>query len=256
MDLNDPGSTTYSIVKSVQGDFNQADAKFGASAETQCAINSLVAICFSNVNKISTWNNVHINFVLENGDSVYKDDGYIGYINFQQLPEKLVLQGIEFSVIKLLHNESETTREFELHDDNNISSKVFWETTFLENLNKSDGAILVMNSSMFMIKKCSSFFYLFDSHSRGAQGLQCNSGTSIVLKFRNVNEIKNYLQHIHLTVFQKTKLWFQLQFFKCTCIDANKLLATFKNYQSKTRAFKLFNKNGQEKREKKIGNLQ
>ena len=36
----------YSVIKSVQGDFNQADAKFGASAGTQCAINSLVAICF------------------------------------------------------------------------------------------------------------------------------------------------------------------------------------------------------------------
>ena len=64
---SNPGPS-YTIVKSIQGDFNQGDKKFGDSAGTQCAINSLVAICFSTIKKISFWNNTHLNFVLENGD--------------------------------------------------------------------------------------------------------------------------------------------------------------------------------------------
>ena len=124
---SNPGPA-YSVIKSVQGDFNQADVKFGTSAGNQCAVNSLVAICFSNVKKISIWNNVHLNFVLENGDSVYKNKGYVGYLTFQQLPEKLILQGIEFSIMQILQNESETTRELEVVDS--IISKFFGKTPF------------------------------------------------------------------------------------------------------------------------------
>ena len=86
----------YSFIKSVQGDFNQADERFGDSAGNQCAINSLVAICFSNVKKISTWSNVHCNFVLENGDSVYKSNNYLGHLTFRELPIELTLEGIKF----------------------------------------------------------------------------------------------------------------------------------------------------------------
>ena len=35
-----------------------------------------------------------------------------------------------------------------------------------------------MDGFMFMIKNENKFLYLFDSHSRDAQGLQCNNGTS------------------------------------------------------------------------------
>ena len=234
---SNPGPA-YSIMKSVQGDFNQADTRFGTSAGSQCAINSLVAICFSSVKKISTWNNVHLNFVLENGDSVYKDKGYTGYLTFQQLPEKLDLRGIEFSVMQILQGENETTQELQLVDS--ILSRYFWENTFLENLYRSDGAILVMDGFMFMIKKENKFFYLFDSHSRDSQGLPCANGSSIVLKFKDVFEIKKYLKHIYLTASQKTKLWFQLQFFKCTCMNKNELVQTFGSYQNKCRVSKFY----------------
>ena len=72
--------SNYSIIKSVQGDFNQADTMFGDTGGNQCSINCLVAICFSTVKKISCWNNVHLNFVLENGDAIYKNLGYTGHI--------------------------------------------------------------------------------------------------------------------------------------------------------------------------------
>ena len=83
----------------------------------------------------------------------------------------------------------------------------------MNNLSRSDGAILVMDGFMFMIKKENRFLYLLDSHSRDTQGLQCNNGSSIVLKFKDVFEIKKYLKYIYLTEFHRTKIWFQLQFF-------------------------------------------
>ena len=66
-------SPPYTVVKSVKGDFNQGDSRFGDTAGSQCSINSLVAICFSTFKKISIWNHVHLNFVLENGDNIYKN---------------------------------------------------------------------------------------------------------------------------------------------------------------------------------------
>ena len=72
--------TSVNIIKSVQGDFHQADQKFGNTGGNQCGINCLVAICFSTIKKISSWNNVHLNFVLENGDTVYENEGYTGHI--------------------------------------------------------------------------------------------------------------------------------------------------------------------------------
>ena len=228
---SNPGPS-YTIVKLTQGDFNQGDKQFGDSAGNQCAINSLVAICFSTVKKISFWNNTHLNFVLESGDTVYKNNGYAGYLTFEEMPDNIFLRGSQFSIIQLLQSEHETTKELELTD--NVMSNHFWNKMFMDNLRRSDGAIIVISGFMFMIKVENKFFYLFDSHSRDTQGVQCNDGTSIVLKFKDIFEIKKYLRHAYLTSCNKTKLWFQLQFFKCTCEDdGSELISTFKSYQRK-----------------------
>ena len=233
-----PCPATYNIIKSVQGDFHQADNKFGDTGGSQCGINSLVAICFSTIKKISSWNNLHLNFVLENGDSIYKNEGYVGYITFQEMPEVLHLQDTQFTMIKLLQSEYETTKELEVIDNDN--TEVFWNKTFYDNLVASDGVIIVMNGLMFMIKIENKFVYLFDSHRRDGKGIPSNEGKSVVLKFKNISEIKNYLKHIHLTLHDVTKLWFQLQFFKCTSSqnDQDKLSAIFTSYQVKCRVSK------------------
>ena len=226
---SNPGPS-YTIVNSVQGDFNQGDKKFGVSAGSQCAINSLVAICFSTIKKISF--NTHLNFVVESGDIVYKNKGYVGYITFEEMPDNIFLRGSQFSIIRSLRSEHETTKELELAD--NAMSDLFWNKTFKDNLRGSDGAIIVINSFMFMVKVENKFFYLFDSHSRDKQGVQCDDGTSVVLKFKDIFEIKKYLRHIYLTSCNKTKLWFQLQFFKCICEnDESELISSFKSYQNK-----------------------
>ena len=231
-----PGPS-YTIVKSIQGDFNQGDKKFGATAGSQCAINSLVAICFSTIKKISFWSNIHLNFVLESGDTVYKNKGYVGYLTFQEMPDNIFLRGTQFSIVQLLQSEHEITKELELTD--NVLSHHFWNKTFIDNLRGSDGAIIVINSFMFMIKLENKFFYLFDSHSRDKQGIQSNDGTSIVLKFKDIFEIKKYLRQVYLTESNQTKLWFQLQFFKCLCEnDKSELISSFKSYQNKWSSLK------------------
>ena len=68
-----------------------------------------------------------------------------------------------------------------------------------------------MNDVMFMLKIENKFVYLFDSHSRDAEGIPCENGKSVVLKFKGMSEVKNYLAHVHLTSRNINKIWFQLQ---------------------------------------------
>ena len=233
--MPNPGPT-YNVLKSVQGDFHQADDKFGDTGGNQCGINSLVAICFSTIRKISIWNNLHLNFVLENGDTAYKNEAYKGHITLQEMPKILSVRDAQFTIIKLLESEFETTKEFELVDNKNTD--LFWNKTFSDNLCASDGVILVMHDAMFMVKIEKKFVYLFDPHSRDSKGIPSNQGKSVVLKFQNISEIKKYLSHIHLTLHNITKVWFQLQFFKCTCTQNDRLCSVFTSYKVKCRMAK------------------
>ena len=149
--------------------------------------------------------------MLENGDTIYRNEGYTGHITLEELPVILSLGGAQFSVIQLLKSENETTKVFEISDNAN-NGEVFLDNTFLDNLHASDGVIIVMNDFMFMVEIESKFIYLFDSHSRDIDGIPFEEGKSVVLKFKDIAKAKDYLMHVHLRLRNKTKIWFQLQF--------------------------------------------
>ena len=60
-----------------------------------------------------------------------------------------------------------------------------------------------------MIKIESKFIYLFDSHSRDMDGIPSEEGKSVVLKFKDIAKVKDYLVHVHLRLRNKTKIWLQ-----------------------------------------------
>lgn len=96
------GMLPYTVLKSIQANFHQGDENFGNTEGSQCAINSLVALCFSTVKIISTWNNVHLNFVLEKGDSIYKNLGFTGNLSFDDLPQSIDLAGSKFKYYQVI----------------------------------------------------------------------------------------------------------------------------------------------------------
>ena len=72
---SNPGPVTYKIQKAVLGTFHQGHSKFGSTSGIQCCCNALYAICFSLVKKVSIWKSWDLDYILENGDAVFKSIG-------------------------------------------------------------------------------------------------------------------------------------------------------------------------------------
>ena len=57
----------------------------------------------------------------------------------------------------------------------------------------------------------SGFYYVIDSHSRNSQGEISVNGVSILMKFRSLLQVENYIQHVYLVCQNYEHLWFQIQ---------------------------------------------
>ena len=54
-DIESNPGPTFEILKVVQGSFHQGHPKFGHTAGVQCACNSLYALCWSTVKRVTVW---------------------------------------------------------------------------------------------------------------------------------------------------------------------------------------------------------
>ena len=74
-------SGPYGILRTVQGSFNQGNiALFGDTAGRQCACNTLFSICWSVALEISFWKTIDLDFILVEGDKLYKSLNFHGYL--------------------------------------------------------------------------------------------------------------------------------------------------------------------------------
>ena len=64
---SNPGPT-YTILKVVQGSFNQGNQKFGETAGRQCACITLFSIAWSAIRRVALWNTTDLDFILSEGD--------------------------------------------------------------------------------------------------------------------------------------------------------------------------------------------
>ena len=64
---SNPGPTTYTLLKVVQGSFPQGDPKFGQTAGIQCVCNSLFSLwlCWSPIKRVTVWTTYDLDYVLE-----------------------------------------------------------------------------------------------------------------------------------------------------------------------------------------------
>ena len=77
----------YEIKRSVQGSFNQDNvALFGETAGRQCACNALFLICWSVVRDICNWKSVDLDYILIEGDKLFKSLKCRDYLSVDQLP--------------------------------------------------------------------------------------------------------------------------------------------------------------------------
>ena len=68
-----PGPRSYIIKKTINTSHHQRHVRYGRSAGMQCTSNAYLAVIFSTSKYINTWKPFDLNYILEQGDGVFKD---------------------------------------------------------------------------------------------------------------------------------------------------------------------------------------
>ena len=203
-------------MKIIAGNFHQANEKFGETAGLQCGINCITAACFTLIKKISSWNEVDLDFILDNGNTCFRNLGHSEYLALDQLPDVIRIEDYEFNMVKF-----DTLKTVELTLGNYNSKRVFGDK-FIDCLKESQAVVFVTSDVMFMVRKESTQYYLFDPHSRSKiNGEPIENGFSVLLKFKNMSELTNYIRYIYLLKRERESCYIQMQFFNCVAIDSD-----------------------------------
>ena len=94
---SNPG-TSYAIDKVILASFHQGDTRFGTTAGIQCTCNSLFALCFSQLKKVFRWNTADLDFLLTEGDILYKSLRTMDLLSADELPRSVVMPNYNISI--------------------------------------------------------------------------------------------------------------------------------------------------------------
>lgn len=202
-------SLLYEVMKSVQGSFNQGDIRFKESAGQQCSCIALYAVCWSVVKRVSCWKSFDLDYILVQGDKLYKSLGKDHYLNVDELPRIFQIFGCEVCV---------NISELQLFDGVAVPGEDFLHR-FLQHYETSviAGSLLMINSytigiipSFSPIGNITSFF-VFDSHSRNSLGIPTVDGFSLLMQFSDLTQIERYLQVAYEVSSLSHPTYFQMQ---------------------------------------------
>lgn len=71
----------YAILKCIQASFHQGHEKFGNTRGIQCSCISLFSICFSTLKAVSRWTCNDLEYILEQGDTLYKQQNSLDFLS-------------------------------------------------------------------------------------------------------------------------------------------------------------------------------
>ena len=202
---------TFNISEYVLGSFHQGNSRFGRTAGTQCACNSLFAIFLSNIRNVTLWSKNDLDTILIEGDCIYKSLNTNDFLAADELPRSLNFGGLQTNVeyLELLTGVATLVPNFP-----------FLRANF-QNLNNGCQCLMFVSGftiALFkspLVDSC----YLFDSHSRDERGLSVSDGQSVLLRFSSLLQLELYIQVLYLEYQDKETTYFQLQFVKINIQD-------------------------------------
>ena len=234
-DIESNPGPSYEIVKVVQGSFNQGHPQFGVTSGMQCACNSLFSICWSTVRRVALWKNTDLDYILINGDEIFKklgkncwstvrrvalwkntdldyilingDEIFIKlgkncYLAFEDLPRYVTSGNTNFAINMLVNEQGELTSN---------TKSTFLHSSFTRS-DRGDGLLFMTSGYTFCIIWNKTNYFLFDPHSRNYNGVFTANGTSILLKFSSVTQLQNYIYEIYYPLRQSESLFYQIQY--------------------------------------------
>ena len=177
-------------LKIIFGSFNQGDIfRFGETAGSQCGCNSLLAICWASVKRVSVWKTWDLDNVLESGDKLYKNIGIHRSLSLDDLPHKVELYGHQIQVLKLKNEYGILSRE------NNTD---FIQESMRNCEDTGNGVLFLTNGYTCANIWSKQNYFLFDSHGHNEKGLMAGDGRSILLGFRCTNDLQKYIRDLYL----------------------------------------------------------
>ena len=102
---SNPGPRNYTIKKTIQASHHQGHVRYGRSAGMQCASNAYLAIIFSTIKNINMWKPFDLDYILEQGDRVFKDVDVNQALAVDELPLNISIEDVHIST-KMLFCES------------------------------------------------------------------------------------------------------------------------------------------------------
>ena len=171
---------------------------FGESTGRQCACITLFSIAWSKIRRVGLWNSSDLNYILNEGDQIYKNLGECDFLTVDDLPESVDIKSDCVIVTKLRYIEGEISNAkniFESHDD-------------------SEGFLLFIDSYTLAVLWNKARVFLFDSHSKDAQGKASADGSSILLQFTSFIALNKYIREVYFAEKQVEKLYFAVQYIK------------------------------------------
>ena len=176
-------SSVVNIKKHVFASFHQGHAKFGYSAGIQCTSNAYLAICFSLIKTVSAWKNFDLDYILDEGDRLFKLTGIMEPLAVDELPTTFDLEGCRLvSSIMFSHSGLLTDTNLFNHHTGMLPNEL------------GNGAIFTCAGFSIALIWHKNGVFVFDSHSRNSSGEHVENGYAVLLEFPAVSVANRFLK--------------------------------------------------------------
>ena len=176
----------FTFRKITQGSFDQSDARFGETAGSQCMCNAFFSVCFSAIKKARFWTTWELDYILNNGNSLYSRLGHTSdFLSIDDLPTSVNIHGYPVSARKVLE------------DCGRVNSDFIVDVYQRNGGNVGNGMIVIIKGYSFSIIWSDTAIFLFDSHSRDSNAIPSSNGTSILLQFDTMHNVQQYLTRMY-----------------------------------------------------------
>ena len=204
---SNPGPRSYIIKKTINASHHQGHVRYGRSAGMQCTSNAYLVVIFSKSKYINRWKPFDLNYILEQGDGIFKDVDVNQALAVDELSLNISIEDVHIST-KMLVCESN------LFVERNDFFAYFRNYTESE---RGNGANFACAGFSIAIIWWNNSLFVFDSHSRNADGYHDSNGKAILLEFRLVSSLNSYIK----SFFENsTSISLETQYdFQCISVD-------------------------------------
>ena len=229
----------YAIKKLVQASHHQGNSKFEESAWMQCTNNAYFAI-FSAIKSIEIWKTFDLDYILEQGENIFKQVGVYQPLTVDELPNDISIEGTHVSAKMLAHESNVFVGK----------ENLFENYRHYDSTEKGNGAIFTCADFSVAVLWSQHYVYVFDSYSRNSSGFHDSNGKAVLLKFCSINSLNNDLKSFYYSMIS-IDTQYDLKYVG-TEIDLNRRNEINCKLQCKHKV--LYNRNHSSKKEIKMKN--